>query len=318
VNFQPTVDPQIRRMLEILAAMGRPSLANGEPEEARAAFRGITVDARRPEHVVPVASVRDLLLDGAEGPLAARHYAPDDPAPRPTVVFFHGGGFVFGDLDTHDNQCRWICREVGADVLSIAYRLAPEHPWPAAVDDCFAATRWAAAHVAELGGDPERLAVAGDSAGGNLAAVTAIRCRDAGGPKLAAQLLLYPSTDSAGGDAEYPSRVENAEGYFLTRSDMAWFDRQYAVEVEDRADPLLSPIHAVHEGLPPAVIATAEFDPLRDEGESYAYMLGTSSVDVTPLRFDGMIHGFFDFAGLSPGAERAIRATLAPFKALLA
>jgi acetyl esterase len=305
-------------LLEILAAMGRPSLASGEPEEAREGFRQITTMARQPEHVVPVASVRDLEVDGAEGALPARHYVPEDPAPRPTVVFVHGGGYVMGDLDTHDNQCRWICREVGADVLSVAYRLAPEHPWPAAGEDCFAATRWAAAHVAELGGNPERLAVAGDSAGGNLAAVTAIRCRDEGGPKLAAQLLIYPGTDFAGGDAEYPSRVQNAEGYFLTRADMAWFDRHYTGPAEDRADPRLSPIHATHEGLPPAVVATAEFDPLRDEGESYAYMLGTSSVDVTPLRFDGMIHGFFDLAALSPAAERAIRTTLTAFRELLA
>lgn len=312
------VDPPIQRMLDILAGLGRPSLTQTSVEEAREGFRTLAIGSRKPEHVVPVASVRDLEVDGgAEGPRPARHYAPEGEGPRPTVVFLHGGGYVLGDLDTHDNQCRWICRETGADVLSVDYRRAPEDPWPAAPEDCFAATRWAASHIEELGGDPSRLGIAGDSAGGNLAAVTTIRCRDEGGPALKAQLLIYPGTDFTGGDAQYPSRVENAEGFLLTRADMGWFDRHYTSTAEDRSDPLLSPMHADHDDLPPAVIVTAEHDPLRDEGESYAYMLGTSGVDVTPIRFDGLIHGFFDLAALSPVAKDAVRRTCAAFRELL-
>ena len=196
-------------------------------------------------------------------------------------MFFHGGGYVIGDVDTHDNQCRMLCREAEAVVLSVGYRLAPEHPFPAAPEDCFAATRWAAEHVDRLGGDAGRIAVAGDSAGGNLAAVVALMARDAGGPALAAQLLIYPGTDFAGG---YPSETENAEGFFLTRADMEWFREQYLAGA-DPSDPRLSPIAAPDlSGLPPAVVATAEFDPLRDQGDAYARALEEAGVPVIARR----------------------------------
>jgi acetyl esterase len=231
------------------------------------------------------------------------------------VVFFHGGGFVLGDVDTHDNQCRALCTGVEAVVLSVGYRLAPEHPCPAAVDDCLAATRWAAEHVADLGGDRDRIAVAGDSAGGNLAAVVCQQARDTGGPALAAQLLIYPGVDF---ETRYPSEEENAEGYFLTLEDMIWFADNYAGHM-DRRDPRMSPLRAAElSGLPPAVIATAEFDPLRDQGEAYADALERAGVPVVRRRYDGLIHGFFDLGALSPACAGAVSELCADLRGLLA
>ena len=311
------LDPAVQGMLSLLASMDRPPMSAGTPEQARRGFRTLTVDLRAPDAVVPVASVEELTLDLAAGPLAARLYRPQGDGPLPTLVFFHGGGFVIGDLDTHDNQCRWISREADVVVLSVDYRLAPEAPFPAAVEDCLAATRWAVEHVAELGGDPARVAVGGDSAGANLATVVAQQLRDAGGPALAAQLLVYPATDFLDDDGQtHASRVANAEGYFLTADDMAWFSDNYA-GTADRSDPRLSPLRGRLEGLPPAVVVTAEFDPLRDEGEAYARALEAAGVPVRARRFDGMVHGFFDMAALSPAAADAVRATCRDLRTLL-
>jgi acetyl esterase len=314
------VDPQIQQMLAMLEQMGGRSLADGTPEQARAGFRLLTVDLRPAEAVLPVGAVEDRTVPVEHGELPARVYFPKDgpegDVPRPTVVFFHGGGFVIGDLDTHDNQCRMVCRELGAVVLSVAYRVAPEDRFPAAVDDCFAAARWAADHVEELGGDADRIAVAGDSAGGNLAAVVAQLARDAGAPKLAAQLLVYPAVDFRDDDGRYPSRAENAEGYFLTRADMEWFARHYAEDADD-TDPRLSPIAGDLAGLPPAVVVTAEFDPLRDEGDAYARALADAGVEVVHRSFPGMIHGFFDLSGLSPAAAEAVRQTCSDLAGML-
>jgi acetyl esterase len=310
------VDPAIQGMLSLLASMNGRTLAEGTPEEGRAMFRMLTTGGRSPERLVPVRATEDLAVPGAGGELPARVYRPDEEGPVPTIVFFHGGGFVIGDVETHDNQCRTVCRAVGAVVLSVAYRLAPEAPFPAAVEDCLAAVRWAADHVGELGGDPERLVVAGDSAGGNLSAVVAQVARDEGGPRLAAQLLVYPGTDFAG---EHPSRAENAEGYFLTASDIEWFGRHYVGAHEDLADPRLSPLRAADlSGLPPAVVVTAEFDPLRDEGEAYARALEAAGVPVVLRRYDGMIHGFFDLGALSPAAQAAIEESCGELRRLLA
>ncbi len=309
------VDPAIQGLLSMLEAMQRPSLAAGTHEQARAAFRMLTVDMRAPDTVVPVRDTEDIEVPGPNGPLPARVYRPDDEGKVPTIVFMHGGGFVIGDIETHDNQCRMVCREVGAVVVSVAYRLAPEAPFPAGVEDAVAATRWIAEHIADFGGDPDRLAIAGDSAGGNLAAVVAQVLRDEGGPRLAAQLLVYPSTDFAG---DYPSRAENAEGYFLTLADMEWFANHYVGEASDLADRRLSPLLAEDlAGLPPAVVVTAEYDPLRDEGEAYAHALEREGVPVTLRRYDGLIHGFFDLGALSPAAADAVRDTCAELRRLL-
>jgi acetyl esterase len=329
------LDPPIRQMLTALATMGTPSLAAETPEAARETFRLLTVTLRQPEHVVPVRSVEDRMIPGPAGEIPARIYRPDAPSPNegpppaepsrcsetaeplPTILFIHGGGFVIGDLDTHDNQCRTLCRNVGAVVVSVSYRLAPEAPFPAAPEDCAAALAWMDAHVGELGGDADRLVIGGDSAGANLAAVTARAARDGGGPPLAAQLLLYPATDFRADDSPYPSREENATGYYLTRVDMDWFSARY-LATADPEDPRLSPIVAADlAGLPPAVIVTAEYDPLRDEGEAYAHALTASGVPVSLTRYDGLIHGFFGLAALSPAAADAVAETCANLKRLL-
>jgi acetyl esterase len=244
----------------------------------------------------------------------ARPGAGPETLPRPTVVLFHGGGCVVGDLDTHDNMARTLCRDCEAVVVSVGYRLAPEAPFPAAVEGTVAATRWAATRLAELGGS-DRLAVAGDSAGGNLAAVVAQQLRDTGGPALAAQLLIYPAVDVAG---DYASRRENAEGYLLDRPTMQWFTRHYAADPELHRDPRLSPLrHHDLSGLPAAVVVTAELDPLRDEGEAYARELADAGVPVEVRRFDQMIHGFFDMGGFSPGAQAAVDEACAAFARVL-
>ncbi len=311
------LDPAIQGMLSLLESMDRQPLHTGTPEQARTGFRTLTVDLRDPAAVPAVGGVEDRQLDLPAGPLGARLYRPEGDGPVPTLVFFHGGGFVIGDLDTHDVQCRWLCREAGVAVLSVDYRLAPEAPFPAAVDDCLAATRWAFEHVSELGGDP-RVAVGGDSAGGNLAAVVCQQLAAAGGPVPVAQLLVYPATDFVEDEGStHASRVANADGYFLTSLDMAWFGENYA-GTADRADPRLSPLHGSLAGQPPAVLVTAEFDPLRDEGEAYATALRAAGVDVVGRRYDGLIHGFFDLAALSPAAEQAVRETCADLKGLLA
>jgi acetyl esterase len=318
------LDPGLAGMLSVLEQMNMMGFAASTPAQARAGFRAMTCDIRPQELVIGVGEVTDGELPGPAGPLAIRTYRPEparsEPAQSgegiPTILFIHGGGWVIGDLDTHDNQARRLCREVGAVVVSLDYRLAPEAPFPAAVEDAWAALSWVGEHVDELGGDRARIAVAGDSAGGTLSAVVAARSRDRGGPELAAQLLIYPGADfSATDPATYPSRVENAEGKLLTAKDMAWFAAQYigpVFEGLDLAHPDLSPIRAADlKGLAPAIVVTAEFDPLRDEGEAYARALEQAGTPVTLVRMDGMIHGFFDLGPVSPGVETAVSRTCA-------
>ena len=308
------VDPQIAGLLEFLAAAGAPPMHAGTPEQAREAFRSLAVGARPADSVVPVDSVEELRIPGPAGDLGARVYRPSADGPVPTVVLFHGGGWVIGDLDTHDNMARSICRDCDAVVVSVDYRLAPEAPFPAAVEDAVAATLWAANHLSELGGN-DKLAVAGDSAGGNLAAVVAQQLRDAGGPALVAQLLVYPATDVLG---EYVSRTDNGEGYFLDLPTMGWFMEQYAADPAQHGDPRLSPLKAASlADLPPAVVVTAEYDPLRDEGDAYAEALRAAGVRVESRCFEGMIHGFIDMGPHSAGAQKAVDETCAMFAALL-
>ena len=312
------LDPQIAGVLQAMERLGSPGLSSGgvSPEQARAGFRFATVDLRRPETLADVASVQDRVLP-TEPPVPVRVYRPEGATgPVPTVVFFHGGGFVIGDLDTHDDHARLLCRDVHAVVVSVDYRLAPEHPYPAGLQDCLAATRWAAEHVDELGGDADRLAVAGDSAGGNLSAAVCLSLRETG-PRIAAQLLIYPAVDFDE-DGAYASRVDNGEGYFLTAEDMRWFGQQYLPEGVDRRDPLASVLHATDlAGLPPAVVGTAEYDPLRDEGEAYADALEAAGVPVVRHRFPGLIHGFFGLGALSPGAAEATRVLCEDLRGLL-
>jgi acetyl esterase len=297
------LDPDLAKLLAILDRIGVRSLGEGTVEQARAAFERLTIGSRRPETTPQVGSVQDADADG----IPVRIYRPDgDPAPT-AIVFFHGGGFVIGSIETHDVQARNLCCRTGAVVVSVGYRLAPESPWPAAVEDCLAATEWALERF-------DRVAVAGDSAGGNLAAVVAQQLRD----RIAAQLLIYPAVDLAeDDDGRYPSRVENAEGYFLTEADMRFFEATYAATAQDRRDPRMSPLYGELAGLPPAVLVTAEFDPLRDEGDAYAAALRDAGVTVEHRRYDGLIHGFFGFGGISAGCAGAAEETCGLLRELL-
>jgi len=306
------VDAHIAPLLEVLAAA--PPMHAGSPQQAREAFRRLTLGGREPEHVVVVGSVEETRVPGPGGQLRARVYRPDATGPAATVVLFHGGGWVVGDLDTHDNLARTICRDCSAVVVSVDYRLAPEAPFPAAVEDALAATRWAGDNLADLGGD-DRLAVAGDSAGANLATVVAQQLRDAGDPVLTAQLLVYPATDMVG---DYASRRENGLGYVLDLPTMRWFTGHYAADAALHPDPRLSPLrHHDLAGLPPAVVVTAEYDPLRDEGEAYAEALAAAGVPVRVRRFDGMVHGFIDMGRFSPRAQAALDEACALFAEVL-
>lgn len=240
-------------------------------------------------------NVRDTSIPGPAGPLPVRHYAPGDPAGTPALlVFFHGGGFVVGDLDTHDELCRLMCRDAGVHVLAIDYRLAPEHPAPAAIEDCYIAYRWALEHAAEFGADPARVAVGGDSAGGNLAAVVSQLARADGVPLPVLQLLIYPVTNFA---ADTRSKTLFADGFFLTKKDMDWFrDNYVAGSALELTDPRISPLLADDlSGLPPALVLTGGFDPLRDEGSQYADALAAAGVPVDHRRFGSLVHGFANF-----------------------
>jgi len=244
-----------------------------------------------------IAGTREQTIDGPGGKLPIRLYTPHGAGPFPLLVFFHGSGFVLCSLATHDGMCRNLCAGAACIVASVDYRLAPEHKFPAGIDDCLHATRWAAAHAAELGADPACIAVAGDSAGANMAAVTALRLRDEGGPGLCGQLLLYPVTDYH--TPGTPSYEENAEGYGLTRDTMKWFWGHYLSDASQRAHPHASPLRAPDlSGLPPALVITAEYDPLRDEGERYAGKLRTAGVSTALTRYDGVNHGFMFWVGV--------------------
>jgi acetyl esterase len=292
--------PAARTMIDQLKAADFPPLWELPLEQARSA--GALMGTM--DEPVVVASVADRLIPGPAGDLPLRIYTPDGHAPRPVIAFFHGGGFVFCSIETHDGTCRRLANATGAVVVSVEYRLAPECPLPAATDDCYAATVWAHEHADELGGDPRQLVVAGDSAGGNLAAVLAQMARERGGPPIAFQVLVYPVIDAACDTASY---AENAEGYFLEKADMQWFWAQYLGADGNGADALASPCRAADlSGLPPAIVITAEYDPLRDEGEAYAAALDAAGVPVTMQRYDGMIHGFVSMPTLFPEADEAM------------
>ncbi|TIC87761.1 alpha/beta hydrolase [Nocardioides sp. GY 10113] len=299
------LDPELVPLLQLVAA-GTP-VHQLAPADARASFRTMSVDMRPLDSAAIVDSVEDTTVSGAEGPLRARVYRPSGAGPFPTVAMFHGGGFVLGDLDTHDAMARAICAGAEAVVVNVDYRLAPEFPFPAAADDAIAATRDVLARAAEFGGS-DVVAVAGDSAGGNLSAVATQHV-----PGLSAQLLVYPATDLTG---SHPSHTENATGYFLERDTMAWFGAAYLGDA-DPLDPKASPLRGTLADLPPALVVTAEFDPLRDEGIAYAEALAAAGVPVEQTTFPGLIHGFFDMGPWSVACRKAVDETVAAFGALL-
>ena len=306
-----SIDPQAQAFLAMVA--DAPPLDTCSVEDNRAQLAAVVPLTGEPAEL---ADVSDTTLPGPGGVVPVRVYRPSTDTGLPAVAYFHGGGWMLCDLDTHDTTCRDIARHTGAVVVAVDYRRSPEHPFPAAYEDCLAVTRALLDGGAGLGTDPARVAVAGDSAGGNISAIVAQRCRD-NGPALAAQLLIYPGVDMDP-DAPYQSRVDNAEGYFLTADDMVWFRDHYVGADADFRDPVMSPIHATDlAGLPPAVVATAEFDPLRDEGNAYADALRAAGVDVDSQCYAGMIHGFFDMGPLSAGAREATADAIARFRALL-
>ena len=286
-----TIDPEARAYLEASAALGLPPIWDQGAEAARKAVIDRYPELSGPPE--PVERVEDRLLPVPTAPLPVRVYTPVGAphGPLPALLFFHGGGWVTGNLDTHDCACRGLANRAGCLVVAVDFRCAPEYRFPAALDDCWAAIEWVAEHGAEIGADSTRLAVCGDSAGGNLAAVVAQRARDWGGPRLAAQLLVYPVTDH---NLDTTSYLANATGYGLTREAMRWYWQQYLGEAGDGSAPEASPLRAADlSGLAPALVIVCELDPLFDEGRSYARRLAEAGVSVEEIVEPGMIHGHF-------------------------
>jgi acetyl esterase len=307
-----TLAPEIRALLDRQGASGRPSLERQSVAEARAFH---LQDAAALNGDAPaVAAVADRTVPGPVGELPVRVYTPEGEAPFPIVVFFHGGGWVVGTLDTYDPLCRALAAATPAVVVSVGYRLAPEHRWPAAAEDAYAATLWASRNAAALGGAQHRLAVAGDSAGGNLAAVVALGARDRGGPAIAFQLLVYPVLDVAGDTGSWR---EHAEGFYLTAAGMRWYWDHYLGPADGTA-PDASPLRAAFVGgLPPALVIGAEHDILRDEGEAYAARLREAGVDAAASRYPGMVHGFFRWRAVTPAADAALGEATAALRSAL-
>src|SRR5258707_9629880 len=312
------LDPVVAQIIPLLP-LRDPTVMT--PQSARDALRALAA-SRAAVPPPPVASAIDIEVKGAAGKLGARVYRVSDKQ-SPTVVFFHGGGWVAGDLETHDLQARLLAIETGAVVVSVDYRRPPETRFPGAFEDGFAALRDVIARIVEFGGDSTRVGVAGDSAGGNLAATIAIACRDAGF-ELAAQLLVYPVTDVAGSyadateNARYPSRAENAEGYFLSRAVMQWFAGHYLEDAKHGTDWRVSPLRAKSlAGIAPAVVCTAWLDPLRDESKAYADALAAAGVATKYYQGAGLIHGYFGLGDASETARREAQRARADFKAIL-
>jgi acetyl esterase len=296
------LDPQVETIRARRLAEGAPALYTLSVEAARAAdLAAIRSASGDPE---PVTTVNDDHFPGPGGPLPIRVYQPGSDGPLPVLLYFFGGGWTLGTIDTCDAICRRLANAVPCVTVAVGYRLAPEHKFPAALHDCHAAVTWIARRAGSYGGDAHRLAVGGDSAGGNLAAAVSLYSRDHAGVRPAAQLLVYPNTDYL---ADTPSRRENADEAFFNDRSVTWYWTHYLADPADGVSPYASPLRAGDlSGLPPALVITAEFDPLRDEGEQYAKRLADSGVPVQLSRYDGMIHGFFAMSGLLDGAERAM------------
>jgi acetyl esterase len=305
-----TLDPQAQAFLDRMRDLGMPGLGEVPPNEARAVQDEAAATVFGP---VPDVAWEDRSLPGPAGGIPVRVYRPREE-PAPILAYFHGGGWVLGGLNTHHGVCASLARIAGCVVCSVDYRMAPEHRFPAAVEDAWAATTWLAEHADEVGGRPGALAVGGDSAGGNLAAVCALRARDTGLP-LALQLLVYAVTDA---DLERSTYREFADGYYLTASAMRWFWDHYLPD-GDRFHPDASPLRAADvSGTAHAFVLTAEFDPLRDEGEAYARRLEEAGVPVTLRRYDGMIHGFYRMPAVIGRANDALAETAEAVRAAFA
>ncbi|MFG1759518.1 alpha/beta hydrolase [Micromonospora echinofusca] len=294
-----SIHPQVAAYRAAREAAGTPPLYTQSLAEARAA--DLAAIRAGGGAVEPVHEVRDTHVPGPAGDLPVRVHRPAGEGPLPTLVYFFGGGWTLGSVDTADGICRRLANAVPCQVVTVGYRLAPEHPFPAAVHDCHAAARWIADNPAEFGVDPLRVAVGGDSAGGNLAAAVTLLARERGGPRLAAQLLVYPNTDQsadADGGGEDP--------LLFNRRSVAWYRGHYLADPADARHPLASPLLAADlAGLPPALVITAEHDPLRDEGERYAHRLRGAGVPTTLTRYAGMVHGFFAMPGAFDDGRRA-------------
>jgi acetyl esterase len=309
------LDPQVKVLLERMGAAGAPAMETLPPAEARLMYQQFTQLGR----VEEVARVDDRVAPGPEGDVPVRVYTPVAAVgldPAGVLVWFHGGGWVVGSVNTADATCRALANRSGAVVVSVEYRLSPEHKAPAALEDCLTALTWTVENGELLGVTSAKLAVGGDSAGGNLAALLCQRVRDEFGPQIDFQLLVYPVTDLTLG---HPSMADNGEGYLLTKAGMAWFVGHHLSQEHDPKDPLVSPLYVDRcDGLPPALVITAEFDPLRDEGEAYARRLEEAGVPVQAVRFDGMVHGFFEMSGVLDAAAAALDLAGAAVKQALA
>jgi len=293
------LDPQAKALLDLMPPM--PDFTTLDLAVVRAGMSAGVMNTGEPE---AVAKVENRTIPGPAGAIPVRVYTPAGAGPHPGLVFFHGGGFVLCNLDTHDGICRSLTNAAGCVVVSVDYRLAPEHRYPAAPEDCYAATQWVAKNGSELGIDVARLAIGGDSAGGNLTAVTAMLARDRGGPALRFQLMIYPVTDCA---FDTPSYRENGEGYFLTTGMMHWFWDKYLADAKQAGEAYASPLRAANlANLPPGLCITAGYDPLRDEGEAYAERLRKAGVDIRTSRYPGMFHGFLSMTAQLDQARAAV------------
>ena len=307
------LDPSAEMMIQVLADMGMTFRPGISPQERRASMIAATTNPAFPKH--PCHDTYDRVLTTEAGSVPVRVYRPSAEENLPLLVWFHGGGWVTGNLDTHDQLCRLLSDDANVVIVSVDYRLAPETKFPGAADDCFAAYEWALGHADEVGADSTRVAIGGDSAGGNLAAVVALMAREAGLPQPALQLLVYPVTDM---ELESAAMVDNATGYFLEREGMRWFYEHYARTPADYDDWRFSPIRAAtHDGLARAVVITAEYDPLRDQGEEYGKVLVNAGVECEVVRADGLIHGFFGMQAFMPPGQVAWDVAVAALRSTL-
>jgi acetyl esterase len=306
------LDPQMKSLLDAMAKANLPGFHTLTPVEARKQM----VSRVAPVTPEPIAQVEDRSIPGPGGEIPIRIYTPEGSGPFGALVYFHGGGWVLGDIAMTDQPCRMLAKQSGCVVASVEYRLAPEHKFPAAPDDCYAATKWVSDNASSIKVDPKRIAVGGTSAGGTLAAVVAIMARERGCPGIAYQLLIYPATTA---ELTSPSQKQFAEdGYILSRADMEWFWGHYLASTADRTNPYACPAYIkTFSGLPPAMVITAEYDPLRDEGEAYAVRLREESVSTVVKRYDGVTHGFFGMPSVLDKSKLAIAEAAAALRAAI-